>query len=77
MLRNNKNDVLMSCRLPATNSYEEMPENPVVAEAVSALQKPVSSSPPKTCTDFQDNQSETESYDDVDEITNGEISSLS
>ncbi|KAF5899832.1 uncharacterized protein DAT39_010447, partial [Clarias magur] len=55
-----------------SNSYEEMPEGPSEAEEKLSLQKPVSSSPPKNCIDFQDNCSAGESYDDVDELQNAE-----
>ncbi|KAF4073216.1 hypothetical protein AMELA_G00256450 [Ameiurus melas] len=50
-----------------SNSYEEMPENPMVEDKTSSLQKPVISNPPETHINFQDdNNSVSESYDDVD-----------
>lgn len=49
-----------------TNSYEEVAENPMVEDETSSLQKPVISNPPETRINFQDNNSVSESYDDVD-----------
>lgn len=62
---------------PATNSYEEMPENPKVADETSCLQNPVISISHETHSNFQDdktnNSSDSESYDDVDKVTDGEV----
>ncbi|MCJ8748762.1 hypothetical protein PDJAM_G00168590 [Pangasius djambal] len=53
-----------------TNSYEEVPENLTVANQTSCLQDVVMSHPPKTHISFQDNNSASESYDDVDQLQN-------
>ncbi|KAB5522620.1 hypothetical protein PHYPO_G00161620 [Pangasianodon hypophthalmus] len=53
-----------------TNSYEEVPENPTLADETSSLQEPVISQPPETQISFQDNISASESYDDVDQLQN-------
>lgn len=63
----------MLCYLPVTNSYEEVAENPMVEDETSSLQKPVISNPPETRINFQDNNSVSESYDDVDRPQSGEI----
>ncbi|XP_047665174.1 uncharacterized protein LOC113663393 isoform X2 [Tachysurus fulvidraco] len=51
-----------------SNSYEEMPEIPMVAVETSSLQNPVHSHVPQTHTNLLDNASISESYDDVDEL---------
>ncbi|KAK3527377.1 hypothetical protein QTP86_021919 [Hemibagrus guttatus] len=51
-----------------TNSYEEMPEIPVVAVENSSLQSHENNHSPQTQINFVDNLSASESYDDVDEL---------
>ncbi|MCI4394557.1 hypothetical protein PGIGA_G00170290 [Pangasianodon gigas] len=57
-----------------TNSYEEVPENLTVADETSSLQEPVISHPLETHISFQDNNSASESYDDVDQLQNAPCS---
>lgn len=54
-------------------SYEDMPEIPVAEEETSFSHKLASSIPPETRDSFQDYCSASESYDDVDEVLNGEV----
>ncbi|XP_060719515.1 uncharacterized protein LOC132841256 [Tachysurus vachellii] len=54
--------------LQRVNSYEDMPEIPVVAVETSSLQNPVHSPVPQTHTNLLDNTSISESYDDVDKL---------
>ncbi|GAA6107572.1 uncharacterized protein LOC113663393 isoform X1 [Tachysurus ichikawai] len=54
--------------LQSVNSYEEMPEIPMVAVETSFLQSPVHSHVPQTHTNLLDNTSLSESYDDIDEL---------